>query len=53
MEELLIQLLGNSPVLIAVLLIYGKFDRRCAVIENEVKNIREEQLICWQRLKKN
>ena len=53
MEELLIQLLGNSPVLIAVLLIYGKFDRRCAVIENEVKHIREEQLICWKKSKQN
>lgn len=51
MEQLLIQLLGNSPVLIAVLLIYGKFDKRCAVIEQEVKNIREEQLICWKKSK--
>lgn len=53
MEQLFIQLLGNSPVLIAVLLIYGKFDRRCAVIENEVKTIREEQLICFRKSRKN
>ena len=51
MEELLIQLLGNSPVLVAVLMIYSRFDRRCAVIENEVKTIREEQLICWKKSK--
>lgn len=51
MEQLLIQLLGNSPVLIAVLLIYGKFDKRCAVIENKVETLREEQLICLRKSK--
>lgn len=51
MEQLLIQLLGNSPVLIAVLLIYGKFDKRCAIIENKVETLREEQLICLRKSK--
>lgn len=51
MEELLIQLLGNSPVLVAVLLIYSKFDKRCALIENKVETLREEQLICLRKSK--
>lgn len=41
MEQLLIQLLGNSPTLIAVLLIYGKFDKRCALIEQTTENLKE------------
>lgn len=53
MEELLIQLLGNSPTLIAVLLIYGKFDKRCAVLENEINHIREEQITCLRKSKQN
>lgn len=49
MEELLIQILGNSPTLIAVLLLYGRFDKRCALIEKEVNEIREEQKSClWK-----
>lgn len=35
MEALLIQLLGNSPTLIAVLLIYHKLDRRILTLEIE------------------
>lgn len=33
MEELLIQLLGNSPTLIAVLLVYFKTDRQIAWLD--------------------
>ncbi len=47
MEELLIQILGNSPTLIAVLLLYGRFDKRCALIEKEVEEIKEVQKRCW------
>ena len=47
MEELLIQILGNSPVLVAVLLLYARFDKRCTLIEEEVKHIKEEQDKCW------
>lgn len=47
MEELLIQILGNSPTLIAVLLLYGRFDKRCALIEKDLTEIREEQAKCW------
>lgn len=47
MEELLINLLGNSPTLIAVLLLYGRFDKRCALIEKDLTEIREEQNKCW------
>ena len=47
MEALLIQILGNSPVLLAVLLIYARFDKRCALIEEEVKHIKKEQESCW------
>lgn len=43
MEELLIQLLGNSPTLIAVLMIYSRFDKRCALIEKDVEQIKEVQ----------
>lgn len=50
MDELLIQLLGNSPTLIAVLLIYGKFDKRCALIEKELNNVKKEQESCWLKL---
>lgn len=33
MEELLVQLLGNTPTLIAVLLVHAKLDKRVALIE--------------------
>ena len=42
MEQLLIQLLGNSPTLIAVLLIYSRFDKRCALIEQQTEILKEE-----------
>lgn len=47
MEELLINILGNSPTLIAVLLLYGRFDKRCALIEKDLSEIKEEQQKCW------
>ena len=47
MEELLINLLGNSPTLIAVLLLYSRFDKRCALIEKDLTEIKEEQDKCW------
>ena len=47
MEELLINVLGNSPTLVAVLLLSGKFDKRCALIEREIVELREEQNKCW------
>lgn len=49
MEELLINVLGNSPTLIAVLLLYSKFDKRCTLIEKDLNNIMEEQKKCWFR----
>jgi len=52
MEQLLIQLLGNSPTLIAVLLIYGKFDKRCALIE-QTTDILKEQVKCLNLSKKS
>lgn len=42
MEQLFIQLLGNSPVLIAVLIIYSRFDKRCALIEQQTEILKEE-----------
>lgn len=42
MEELLIQLLGNSPTLIAVLMIYSRFDKRCALTEKDVEILKED-----------
>ena len=51
MEQLLIQLLGNSPVLIAVLIIYSRFDKRCALIEQETSYLKEE-VKCLKILKK-
>ena len=53
MEALLIQLLGNTPTLLAVLIIYGRFDRRCSVMESEIKNIKEERKECLRRYFKN
>ena len=47
MEELLINILGNSPTLIAVLLLYGRIDKRCALIEKDLIEIKEEQQKCW------
>lgn len=51
MEELLIQMLGNSPTLIAVLLIYSRFDKRCALIEKDIETVKEEQR-CLRKSKK-
>lgn len=47
MEELLINILGNSPTLIAVLILYGRFDKRCALIEKELEDVKEVQKKCW------
>ena len=47
MEELLISILGNSPTLVAVLLVYSKFDKRCALIEKELNELWEEERKCW------
>lgn len=33
MEELLIQILGNSPTLLAVLLVYFKTDKQIALLD--------------------
>lgn len=42
MEQLIIQLLGNSPTLIAVLLMYAHFERKTAVLETEINNLKEK-----------
>lgn len=42
-EAFLLQLLGNSPVLIAVLLINARFDKRCALIESEIDHLKKGQ----------
>jgi len=42
MEQLLIQLLGNSPTLIAVLLIYWRLDRRILLTELAIKQLKNE-----------
>lgn len=47
MEELLINILGNSPTLVAVLLIYSKFDKRCALIERELMEVKEKKCF-WE-----
>lgn len=47
MEELLINILGNSPTLIAVLVMYGRFDKRCALMEHEINKLWEEERKCW------
>ncbi len=39
LESLLLQLLGNSPVLLAVLIVNARFDKRCAVLEAEIKHL--------------
>lgn len=39
LEAFLVQLLGNSPVLLAVLLVNARFDKRCAILEAEIKHI--------------
>ena len=39
-EAFLLQILGNSPVLIAVLIINARFDKRCALIENEIDHLK-------------
>ena len=41
-EALLIQLLGNSPTLIAVLLMFARFEKKIAVIETEISNFKEK-----------
>jgi hypothetical protein len=51
MEQLFIQILGNSPVLIAVLIIYAKFDKRCALIEQQTE-VLKEQIKCLKISKK-
>lgn len=40
-ETLLIQILGNSPTLLAILLVYWRLDRR--VLQTELKLIEIEQ----------
>lgn len=40
LESLLIQILGNTPTLLAVLLIHAKFDKRCALLENEINHLK-------------
>lgn len=49
MEELFINILGNSPTLVAVLILYSRFDKRCAIIEKDLNNVIEEQKKCWFR----
>ena len=39
-EAFLLQLLGNSPVLIAVLIVNARFDKRCALLENEINHMK-------------
>jgi len=39
-EALLLQILGNSPVLLAVLMINARFDKRCALIEAEIEHLK-------------
>ena len=39
-EAFLLQLLGNSPVLIAVLIVNARFDKRCAILENEIQHMK-------------
>jgi len=46
MEELLINILGNSPTLVAVLIIYARFDKRCALVEHEINEVKERQKRC-------
>lgn len=50
MEELLINILGNSPTLIAVLLVFSRFDKRCALIEKELDELKQEQNKCFFKL---
>lgn len=40
-EAFLLQLLGNSPVLIAVLIVNARFDKRCALLEYEVNHLKK------------
>lgn len=46
MEELLVQILGNTPTLIAVLLVHAKLDKRISLIEQiiygRIENERRE-----------
>lgn len=42
LEALLMQILGNSPVLIAVLLVNARFDKRCALIESDIKQLKKD-----------
>lgn len=42
MEALLIQILGNSPTLIAVLLMYAHFEKKCAVLESDINHLKED-----------
>lgn len=43
MEALIIQLVGNSPTLIAVLLIYAHFEKKCALLESDINHIKEDK----------
>ncbi len=40
MEQLFIGLLGNSPTLIAVLLVWTHYDKRCSLIEQQIFNLK-------------
>lgn len=40
MEELLINILGNSPTLIAVLIVWFRYDKRCSLIEYQIKELK-------------
>lgn len=46
-EQILINILGNSPTLIAVLIIYARFDKRCALIEKDINELWREEKKCW------
>lgn len=50
MEQLFIQILGNSPTLIAVLLLYARFDKRCALLEKDLNEVKKEQEKCFFKL---
>ncbi len=43
MEELLINILGNSPTLIAVLLVHARLDKRLSLVEQVVYKQRRQR----------
>lgn len=53
MPDLFIQLLGNSPTLIAVLLLYSKFDKRCALIERDIETLQDLEQLCGKKRLRN